>query len=61
LDEKRSKPQNYFYCKERTFAKDVKLAGEFCDEDVYSDDFGEDLDDFNDAELLDGEVDEGSK
>jgi hypothetical protein len=34
---------------------------EFCDEDVYSDNDGEDVDDFNDAELLDEEVDEGSE
>jgi hypothetical protein len=29
---------------------------EFCDEDVYSD-AGEDMDDFNDGDLLDGEDD----
>jgi hypothetical protein len=40
---------------------DGDAEGEFCDEDVYSDDIGEDTDDFNDAELLDEEVDEESE
>ena len=32
---------------------DGEAEGEFCDEDVYSDNVGEEVDDFNDAELLD--------
>jgi hypothetical protein len=40
---------------------DGDAEGESCDEDVYSDNIGEDTDDFNDAELLDEEVDEGSE
>jgi hypothetical protein len=40
---------------------DGEAKGEFCDEDVYSDNVGGDADDFNDAELLDEEVDKGSK
>lgn len=40
---------------------DGDAEGEFCDEDVYSDNVGEDADDFNDAELLDEEVNKGSE
>ena len=40
---------------------DGDAEGEFCDEDVYSDNVGEDADDFDDAELLDEEVDKGSE
>jgi hypothetical protein len=35
-----------------------EVENQLCDEDVYSNNVGEDVDDFNDAELLDEEVDE---
>jgi hypothetical protein len=38
-----------------------EAEGELYDEDVYRDNVGEDVDDFNDAELLYEEVDEGSE
>lgn len=38
-----------------------EAEGEFCDEDVHNDDFEKDLDNFNDAELLDGEVYVGNR
>jgi hypothetical protein len=41
--------------------EESEAEDEFCDEDVYSDNDGEDVDDFNDAELLDEEVGEGSE